>query len=230
MRYLLTILLSFCFFCSFGEETAPYDSSKVMLRKFSVSSIDKYREDKDFKYRVTEIEQPSIWERFWMWFWQQIDKLMSTEGGKNTVNAILIVFGVAALVFLVIKINKMNRTRLFSSAGNNTLRYTVEEENIHTIDFEREIAKAMQNGNYRTAIRLQYLQTLKFFADRELIAWMPNKTNTDYIHEIDASAIQRPFIELTYLFEHAWYGNEVSDENSCSMMRNKFSEIKNELT
>lgn len=229
MRYLLIIFFIFFELMAYAGEQPANDSSRLELRNFSASSIDKYKKDKAFIYNVETIEQPSLWDRFWAWFWQKIRDIMSTKEGENTVYTVLIIFGVAALAFLVFKISRMNKTNLFSKGGNGAMKYSVEEENINTIDFEGEIAKALQNGNYRLAIRMVYLQNLKLLSDKEIIDWQPNKTNYDYAGEIKVPAVKPLFMRLTDIFEYAWYGNASTGNDVYVLMREKFIEIKNTL-
>ena len=53
----------------------------------------------------------------------------------------------------------------------NSLPYTVEEDTIYGVDFPKGIDEALSRRDYREAIRLLYLQTLKQLSDAERIDW-----------------------------------------------------------
>lgn len=87
------------------------------------------------------------------------------------------------------------------------LAYRVEEDTIYGIDFEKEISTAMLRNEYREAVRLLYLQTLKQLSDAEKIDWQPYKTPTEYTYELKPNALRTPFRELTNRFLRVRYGN-----------------------
>lgn len=229
MRKLLIILFIFLTGAVHAEKQPVNDSSTIVVRSITAASINAYKENKSFNYTIEPIEQPTIWDKFWLWFWQKVDDIMSTKGGKNTVYTILIAFGISALAFLIFKINKMNKTSLFAGGGNGAIQFTIEEEDINNINFDAAIAAALQDNNYRLAIRLVYLQTLKHLSDRAVIDWQLNKTNHNYELEIQASELRTLFIQLTDIFEFVWYGNAAIGEERYVAMQVKFNDIKNTL-
>ena len=85
----------------------------------------------------------------------------------------------------------------------NSLPYTVEEDTIYGVDFPKGIDEALSRRDYREAIRLLYLQTLKLLADRKRIDWQLYKTPTQYLHEVRLPA----FRQLTDHFMRVRYGN-----------------------
>ncbi|MEJ7677789.1 MAG: hypothetical protein WKG06_07965 [Segetibacter sp.] len=54
----------------------------------------------------------------------------------------MIVSGIAAIVFFVIKVMGMNSGGLFARAGGSSLPYTAETEDINRISFEDAIKEA----------------------------------------------------------------------------------------
>ena len=81
------------------------------------------------------------------------------------------------------------------------------EEDIRKLDLKELIAQALSNQNYRLAIRLLYLSTLKSLTQGGLIDWQPNKTNQDYRRELAATSLANDFDLLTLQFDYIWYGN-----------------------
>ena len=79
-------------------------------------------------------------------------------------------------------------------------------EDIFAISYQREIEKALAAGQYRMAVRLQYLRTLKSLSEKELIAYKQDKTNLDYLMELSSRPYYPAFFRLTRHFEYSWYG------------------------
>ncbi|HRI21465.1 MAG TPA: hypothetical protein PLA68_10955, partial [Panacibacter sp.] len=71
MRFVFIItILCFTLFAN-ARQQVVYDSSAVEQRNFAASSFDKYKTDRDFQYENEVVEMPSLWDRFWMWFWNK---------------------------------------------------------------------------------------------------------------------------------------------------------------
>ena len=108
------------------------------------------------------------------------------------------------IVLLLIWFLYKKRPELFMRSGKK-LAYHVEEDTIYGIDFEKEISTAMLRNEYREAVRLLYLQTLKQLSDAEKIDWQPYKTPTEYTYELKSNALRTPFRELTNRFLRVRY-------------------------
>ncbi|MBG9377971.1 DUF4129 domain-containing protein [Panacibacter sp. DH6] len=229
MRILLVILFTCSTAALFAQEKVLYDSAAVATRTFKTESFDQYKTDTDFQYDRELVQTPSIIDRFWAWVWEKYEEIMSTEAGKTTMTILLWALGLGGLAFFIYKIVKMNRYALFTANERGHMPYKVESENIHAIQFDEAINEAVQQGNYRLAIRLSYLQNLKLLADRLLIDWRPNKTNTDYWKELDAVALRPAFRTITNIFEYAWYGSHSVTRDDFETMRTEIHQFKNQL-
>lgn len=82
-----------------------------------------------------------------------------------------------------------------------------EEEMINAeTDFAALINQALQNNNYRQAVRYQYLRTLHRLAEKNLLQTAPDKTNYQYVRELQNTMFQNDFASLTRNYEYVWYG------------------------
>lgn len=89
----------------------------------------------------------------------------------------------------------------------------VEEEVITPeSDMDRLIREALQQSNYRLAIRYHYLQTLHLLAEKNYVQLAADKTNYSYVHEIKDFDRQNGFAALTRNYEYVWYGEFAIDE------------------
>jgi hypothetical protein len=210
------------------------DSSKVNLRSFNAVALDKYRNDQDFNYR-TEKQELSLWDRFWRWFWEIIDwlfggKQVSSGPGLPFMKYIIWALALGLLIFAIIKLAGINLSNIFNRESKEIqLPYSESLENIHQITFEDEIEKALTQRNYRLAIRLLYLSTLKQLSDAQLIHWQLEKTNSAYLNELKDSAQRQSFNVLTRQFEYVWYGDFPVDGQSFQNINTLFHDFKKML-
>jgi hypothetical protein len=84
------------------------------------------------------------------------------------------------------------------------------------------VDKAIGEGNYRMAIRYLYLQTLQLLADKELISLAPQKTNYQYVQEVNDIAQKPVFSKLTLRYEYAWFGNFKLSANQFTTIHKEF--------
>ena len=65
---------------------------------------------------------------------------------------------------------------------------------------------------YRRAVRLQYLKALKHLSDQGRVRLRADKTNRDYEAEISDQGVRQHFRQITYIFNHIWYGDLPIDQ------------------
>lgn len=230
MRLVFIIFFIVCACTLFAQpDSMIYDSSAVTQRSFSNASIEEYKQNKDFQYETTMVETPSTWDRFWNWFWRLVNNIMSTPEGQATLKVLYWVLGIGAIAFFIYKVVRMNRLAVFANESKSSGGYKVDSEDIHSIPFDLAINEALQQGNYRLAVRLLYLQHLKMLADRNMIAWQPNKTNTDYWREITNETLQQIFKSATNIFEYAWYGSHSVSKDDYAVMKEALIKFQNRL-
>jgi len=83
----------------------------------------------------------------------------------------------------------------------------VEEENITAdTDFDALLGQALQQGNFRQAVRYQYLRSLHRLSAKNLVELAPDKTNYQYVRELKNPSLQSDFASLTLNYEYVWYG------------------------
>lgn len=102
-------------------------------------------------------------------------------------------------------------------------------ENIFDINFEKAIEKAIAAGDYNLAIRLYYLQALKFLSARQLITYAQDRTNSEYVSQLYGTPYYRDFFRLTREFEYAWYGRFLMDEPMFRAVQQTFEAFKTKM-
>ena len=224
-------LLFFILFLSFSvgvysqsdSLSVKVDRSNIVQKKFDAKALKKYKSDKDFDYSENKIvKEPTLIERLFNWLSRQLlrflEWIFGVKYAKGILGNILRIIPyvlVGVLMFLLIKFFlKVNSNSIVSSASNKpVVAITEDEELIRHKNLLKLIQQAIDQKNYRLAIRFYYLNTLKQLEGKELITWEQQKTNEDYIKEIPKESIKTAFKDLTRLYDFVWYGNFEINEN-----------------
>jgi len=140
---------------------------------------------------------------------------------------LFIALGAAALIFVIFKLAGVDLLSAIKGKPMNApLPYDESDENIYAIDFEPEIENAIAQQNYRLAVRLLYLRTLRQLSDANLIHWENTKTNSIYINELIDTDQRLAFKLLTRQFEYVWYGEMIIDSDVFKKISVLFTNFK----
>ena len=101
-----------------------------------------------------------------------------------------------------------------------------EMEHLEEVDAMSGYLEAVKNGDYRLAVRMQFILILQKLSDANLILWRPEKTNKDYLNELRGSFSFASFKELTHIYEWVWYGNTKLHIDDFRRFDEKFSHFK----
>lgn len=141
---------------------------------------------------------------------------------SGIVQVLLWILAIAFVLFILYRLFLTDGAfrRKAKQADSNA---AVEEEIITgESDFDAMIRQALQTGNYRQAVRYQYLKTLHLLADKNLVQLAPDKTNYQYVSEIANRQHQQPFAALTLNYEYVWYGEFEIDKNIYDKIESSF--------
>ena len=151
----------------------------------------------------------------------------SSTSGMRTIGGLaglIKLLGYVAIVILVGVIAYF----VFSGIKRETKISPVETdlqafEELEEIDADDGLKDALAAGDFRTAIRMQFILVLQYLSDVKAIDWKPDKTNRDYQRELHGSLHYLHFRELSHIYEWVWYGNTVIDAQSYATFGPKFS-------
>ncbi len=102
-------------------------------------------------------------------------------------------------------------------------------EDIFSIDYEKELEKSFAGKNLRLGVRLMYLHVLRLLAERELIDYKIEKTNSDYLAQLFSTGYYKDFFQITRHFEYVWYGKFDLSETAFEAIRKEYTTLKNRL-
>jgi len=225
---LLSTLLSSTVFAQDSTKIV-YDSTKIEVRHFDQSSIDEHKADSDFDYGLRPEAELTLWQRFKIWLKKLLSDIFYFGTTTPIGKIILYILLAAAIIYAVYKLSTIGSRKLFYGENGKGLDYDLYHEDIHEMDFDKLIKEAIQQKNYRLAIRLIYLNALKYLSDQHLIDWQPGKTNFDYVNELEQEKLKPGFNELSYYFDYAWYGDFAVTKNLFEKVNNTFDSWKKEL-
>lgn len=206
------------------------DSSRLSPRAFDTEQLEKYRQQKDFIYDDVLPQSESLWDRLKKWIWDLVNQLFQNESSSQILKYLVLAALVALLAYFILKAAGLDLKMFSKKSKTIAIPYHETEENIHEINFPEEIEKASASGNYRLAVRLFYLLSLKRLSDAQLIHWLPEKTNLQYQSELKNELQRQQFSQLTRQFEYVWYGEFMIDKEIFQEYKLSFEQFNAKLS
>jgi hypothetical protein len=228
--YLLASIL--CLLLCAGRATyaLPQDSleaaAPVIVRLPDPQKLEAMRHSSDFQYYEEVKPATTLLERLWQRLGKWLQDVFYKGRASNAWIYLIYALILGGIAFIVIRMQQIDVGSFFGkNAGSTPMPYDVYEENIHEMDMAALIEEAVTQHNYRKAVRLHYLQSLKVLTEKDLIYWKPGKTNRSYMTEIRTDSIRRDFEKLTNMFEYVWYGGSALSEELFTAARNDFRQF-----
>ncbi|EAY28992.1 DUF4129 domain-containing protein [Microscilla marina] len=175
---------------------------------FDKAKIQKYKDDPRFQYKeVQKPASPSTIYRLKEWLWRNFWEPLSDPDKHPVASKVYYLLIALILLYAILKLINADLTGIFRREPSNKISFTEVDENIHEMNFAQLIEEAKTKQNYRRAIRLLYLQSLKKLSDKGFIHWEIDKTNQEYVQTLQDGALKSDFQELTVRFEYICYGD-----------------------
>lgn len=237
LRWLLPVLFLFAgssFAVAAPEQKVLHaDSSAVQQNEPSKSKQEEYYKDDYWTYNrdrdKNKKEEKNVFDRMWDSLMESIwGSLSGSENNKGsgwnfwTILVLLIFIGL--IVFAILKLTNTGVNSLFSGKrkDSESTDATLEDVDIHALDYEEMIGSALKAKDYRLAVRLWFLRTLKKLSDKEKLTWKLDKTNSDYYYELSGSGLQEEFGKISFVYDYIWYGEFPVDEQSYREAEEQF--------
>jgi len=205
------------------------DSASYEFRSLDKEIIEEIKKNDEFRYAESPTQGTTLWQRVLAWLLDFFTRLFYL-GGQSSVGKYLI-YGliIAALIFTILKLLNVPHTSLLQRTSTQNIDYKIENEDIHLIPFDSQIATAIEKKNYKLAVRLYYLFALKNLTDSNLIEWKPGKSNAEYIQEIKLKPVRTAFVSLSKLFDYSWYGGFEIEKAIIDRSRDLFKNLNAHL-
>ena len=217
--------------------TVTYDTSEVAPLTLDRTRIEKYKNSPDFNY-VEELPEDNWYTRLKAKLSELYNAFIRWLLGGNeavgfwgfivTILPYLFIAGfIGFMIWLILRID--NRNLMLASTKNAQVAFTDDEDIIQNQDIGALIQQALETKNYRLAVRLHYLLALQQLSGKDYIHWETQKTNHDYIYELENDHMRGLFRELTGIYDYIWYGNFSVDEYAFAKAEKTFTKLSNLL-
>lgn len=144
---------------------------------------------------------------------------------------ILIAIVAILVIWLIAKRGKVNMFAMLRKSKKEA-KQSEDLEDIEDdldVNFDKLIKSAIEQQNYRLAIRLHFLKNLKILSDKDLIKWNKKKTNNNYINEIANAELRKDYTQNARIFDYVWYGEFAIDETNYNVIFQQYDEFYNKV-
>jgi hypothetical protein len=242
MKLFRLLVLCFCIgqFSVAQQNEQPVKLDDTILEKQTITEedLESYKADDDFNYVEVKAEENFL-DKALRWLQNILTKFWEAIFGTGTATGFLwFIFRVLPylllgfLVFLLIRFFlKVNANNLRTKAKEEgSVLFTEEEQIIKNEDIPALIKEAINQKNYRLAIRYYYLLSLKHLTESDRISWEAQKTNEDYIKEIEKDHLKVGFKNITRIYDYVWYGEFNVDALKFEALKSPFEELNKTIT
>lgn len=119
-----------------------------------------------------------------------------------------------------------------SDEGKKVNELEIEKAPVEITKSELELMleKALQNEDYRLAVRIYFIFVLKDLSEKGWIIWKKEKTNFSYLMEMRGKKQYELFNESVSVFELVWYGDYSISSKDYNTIEPKFKTLLKELS
>ena len=207
ITFTLFIIFSTFLFCPNTGAQSSNKSNGIDPKKW-----EKIAEKYDYSKEKEEKEQPK-------------NKLPESKKTENPNNSKLsaatkafikyTLFGIVILILIFIGYQLIRNGKLWDNKKLEKPKvYTLEnlEENLAEANIDLFLQDALSSSDFRLSVRLMYLNIIKALSQKEIIHWKRDKTNGDYLLEMNEHNLYSDFRKCTLVYEYVWF-NELKDFN-----------------
>ena len=200
--------------------------STYAQRNFKKESIEKYKQDKDYNYFKKKQVQPE----------EEIEEEHTPSSfnigpGIRVILIILLVLIIGFIVYSIVKGNKDYRNYDNKNINDQIIDNILDEEQIEENDFDALLKLALSKEEYRSALRIMFLKSLQILNKKEVIIYQKNKTNYEYLSEINKQKLKPVFQKASDSFSWVWYANtsESIDKETFLILEPHFNALLKEV-
>jgi ABC-type dipeptide/oligopeptide/nickel transport system permease component len=220
------------------EREIQYDETENLNPPvFSKETIENYKKEKAFDYSEKPVTENwwtqfknwiwELWLKFWNWLVGDFEAGSFTYFLVHMLPYFILLLILGFVIWLFYKLNP--GATFFKSKEKPGVFFSEEEEIIKSKNIKKLIEKALENKDYRLAVRYYYLFILKKLTDAELINYEFDKTNSDYFAEITSENINSGFRKVTTLYDYIWYGSFAVTEEDFLKAQKTFTSLENQI-
>ncbi len=231
-KYLIAFILLSIGLNSFARQDSitsmvpvdAWDNSTVDYRCPTQDTITHYKAQPEYQYTVNT-DVLSWWQKLVKWF---LSLFRIDNGSLSLIGWIILLLGVAAVVFIIVKLLGIPIKGLFifsKSTKVAQLNFGLDNADIENDELEKMLKVFINNQAYREATRILFLLSLRQLHRNKHIKWNAYKTDREYYYEVEAPKIKSTFLNLIRQYEFIWFGKFDINEQEFTAVRNEFDEL-----
>ena len=220
MRKVLILILCFSFN---GILPANTEITREQWER-SIEKVDYAEDYKEFKQRDKKNTDSAIRKP------ERNSRANNLSFLPKAITILVILLLLALLV--VILINNIAGARLARKIKDKTAGSIEELEDPDQIamsELDKFLLEAIQSKDYRLAVRVQFLITMKSLKEKEYINWKKEKTNFDYLLELSKHEFFELFRKLVVTFEKIWYAEYQPDQLQFEKISLGFNDLRSKI-
>ena len=207
-------------FCAFGQDTVHPPTTPVELRSFDADAIGDLQRKYAYEQELTV--EPTLWERFKEWLAEWLGDMLGEALGGSVADNLFLLIAVILLGIGLYYLSKGGMRGVFQGKARSLGDVDPSEEDIRDMDLEIQLHSAETNGDLRLAIRLHYLIVLRYLVDIGAITWTPDRTDRDYLAQIQDPALRARFAQAALVFQWVWYGEAAVESARYELLKRPF--------
>ena len=196
----------------------------MTARQVDQQWADSLREIPKYDYQRSS-DSRSLIELFYEWFYDFLREVF--DGRADSVVDFIGYAIFAFLLFLVYRLFiKGNKGVPLGRRRRGVIEFD-DEELAEAADYDRLVGAAIEQQEFRIAVRLMYQRTLADLRDIEAIDWRSEKTDSDYVREVSKrDQLLAPFKTAVRSFQLIWYGEQSISEDEFLDIKGQFDELR----
>jgi len=220
-----TLFFLLCFtmpVVSTAQENDTPSYPQRTTREVPDSVVSRMQKERDFLYA----NEPSYWQEKETRDHSPFLRWLATVLGSPVLKWTGYLLLGALVVFVLYQVTVVNNFFIFSRGKkkrNNTGADITAD--MSTDDMDKQINEAIQQEQYREAIRFLYLKTLLLLNERKQIVLHARSTNNDYISQMQMRPAGKEFKLLTRIYEYVWYGEHQPNAHQFSIVHQNFNQF-----
>lgn len=151
----------------------------------------------------------------------------STINGIGTIGYVLLIAFALVLMYLIY--------RLFINVprdGKAVTPLNLDEAapiEIPLTELQRLLQEALAKGDFRAAVRIYFIFIIRDLSSKNWIRWEKEKTNFQYLREMESKEVYADFNQSVSYFEIIWYGKREIDRPTFEKIQPDFTRLLDKL-
>lgn len=144
------------------------------------------------------------------------------SSGLMVFGSILVIVMIGLLIYFLVKNSRKPNFKRSSKSAEELIPDEPDSRSSYR-DLWEAFNRAKSSGNYRECIRLIHQICIKNLSEAGFFQLHPDKTNWEYVSELNNPELANDFSKLTADHELIWYGDAPLDETGFQRLEKEFN-------